>query len=143
MASKKQINNGPTRQNNGDTGSVWKIDGEDVCCLGSFHKTLPHNEYGEVRVDAFAKLVSATRDKTGNGFPMVPPGEAPPCFQLSACACANANGPLLPEPGRTAKLTNPRAGLASDPLTPEPVKYRMPPAATTGWQPGCAPPAAA
>lgn len=78
MASKKQINNGPTRQNNGDTGSVWKIDGEDVCCLGSFHKTLPHNEYGEVRVDAFAKLVSATRDKTGNGFPMVPPGEAPP-----------------------------------------------------------------
>ncbi len=90
---------------NGDTDRQFNVGNELVCGLGSFHKTLKHNMYGEVDQEQFQTLVSATK------------GE-------SAFAAV----------GRfddgTARLTNPQAGLAKDRLTNEPFSYEMPPAPT-------------
>ena len=47
---------------------------EEVVGIGSFHKTLPHNEYGEVVKYAFKRLVKATKDNTNPPFGAVPPG---------------------------------------------------------------------
>ena len=93
-----------TMQNNGDTDLKVHIGTEEVVGIGSFHKTLPHNEYGEVDKDAFKLLVKATKDNTNPPFGAVPP----------------ATG--------TAPLTNPRAGLAKDRLIQDPSHYTMPPA---------------
>ena len=80
--------------------------------LGSFHKTLPHNAFGEVDPDAFAAFVSATRGD-GREFAQVPQGAARPDTSGRPCA---------------APFTNPQAGLAADRLTHHPSVYRMPPA---------------
>lgn len=101
---------------NGDTNRIWQIrqgpDGAQhvvaVRGVGSFHKTLPHNEFGEVDPAAFAALVSATRGD-GREFSQVPPGPARGLFS-------------------TAAFTNPQAGLATDQLVDAPSAYSMPPA---------------
>ena len=80
------------------------IGKEEVVGLGSFTKTLPHNDFGEVSPEAFKKLVDATRGN-GGGFSDVPLGA-----------------------GNSAALTNPQAGLAADQLTHHPAAYSMPPA---------------
>lgn len=89
---------------NGDTDRVFKVGKDEVVGVGSYHKTLPHNEYGEVCPDAFKKLVEATRGN-GGGFADVPLGA-----------------------GNAAQFTNPQAGLAADQLTHHPAAYSMPPA---------------
>ncbi|MBG0792329.1 vanadium-dependent haloperoxidase [Methylocystis sp. H62] len=94
---------------NGDTNRVWQVDGDAVVGVGSFHKTLPHNKFGEVDRDAFAELVSATRGN-GGGFAQIPLG-----------------APRLPTKPAT-QLTNPQAGLSTDRLTHSPALYVMPPA---------------
>lgn len=114
------------RPNNGDTDYVWDVNGEKIRGLGSFHKTLPHNEFGEVCTEAFEKLVSATKECTGDKFVMVPAGKGQECYRLAVCECGVGLG--LPQAEQTAKLTNPRAGLATDRLTPEPDTFIMPPA---------------
>jgi hypothetical protein len=96
------------RPSNGDKDRQWQIDGDTVVGLGSFHKTLPHNKYGEVCGEPFAKLKAAAA--TGTGFEGIDPG-----------------GERNPGDG-TFKLTNPRAGLAMDRLIHHPTKYEMPPA---------------
>ncbi len=115
-----------TRPNNGDTLEIWRINDEAVRGLGSYHKTLPHNEFGEVCPDSFEKLVAATSDRDGNKFPQVPAGKTQDCFELAACECGA--GVMPPHPEVTAKLTNPRAGLSKDQLIPEPLRFTMPPA---------------
>lgn len=92
--------------NNGDTLKEFQVGSESVRGLGSFHKTLPHNEYGEVCRDSFEKLVSATAGR-GDGFSAVPKGT-----------------------NDAAELTNPQAGLAADQLTHHPASYSMMPAPT-------------
>lgn len=96
---------------NGDTDRIWKLNGEKkpVVGLGSFHKTLNHNEFGEVKSGDFKSLVDATR---GDGdFKSVPMGKK----------VKNQKKPA-------AKLVNPRAGLAHDRLVRHPASYTMPPA---------------
>ncbi len=97
-------------QNNGDTDLKVQIGTEEVVGIGSFHKTLPHNGYGEVDQDAFELFVNATEGNTNPPFGAVPKGafEPPATF--------------------TAPFTNPRAGLADDQLTQKPSLYTMPPA---------------
>jgi hypothetical protein len=102
---------------NGDTNRIWEIDGDDVVGVGSFHKTLPHNKYGEVDRVAFESLAEATRGD-GTGFAEVPRG------QPRLLTEGPNKGQLAP----AAQLTNPQAGLATDQLTHPPVDYRMPPA---------------
>ncbi len=90
--------------NNGDTQREFKVGNAKIRGLGSFHKTLPHNKWGEVKEDAFKKLVAAA-EGDGSGFALVPKG--------------------TPD---AAALTNPQGGLASDRLTQYPGSYSMPPA---------------
>ena len=86
---------------NGDRDRTWTIDGEEVVGLGSFHKSLPHNEFGEVTCDAFKSLKDAV---TSGDFSHVQP-----CYG-----------------GTVAPLTNPLAGLAEDRLISPPRCYTMP-----------------
>lgn len=88
--------------NNGDTKLLFNPG--QIRGLGSFHKTLPHNNYGEVDLVAFNKLVAAT-EGDGTTFGQVPKGTP-----------------------TAAKLTNPQGGLAFDRLTHHPSSYSMPPA---------------
>lgn len=99
--TKKEVD---TMANNGDTDRTFDVDGGRVRGIGSFHKTLPHDEFGEVDVAAFDKLVQATRGD-GSLFSAVPKGDS----------C-------------TAKFTNPQAGLARDPLVRGPASFSMLPA---------------
>jgi hypothetical protein len=99
-------------QNNGDIDLKVQIGTDEVVGIGSFHKTLPHNGYGEVDKDAFKLLVKATKDNTDPPFGAVPEGN------------------FEPPATDTAPFTNPRAGLAKDQLTQKPSRYTMPPAPT-------------
>jgi len=90
--------------NNGDTKREFKVGAAKVRGLGSFHKSLPHNKWGEVDPVAFDALVAAT-EGNGSGFAGVPKGTAD-----------------------AAAFTNPQAGLATDRLTQYPGSYSMPPA---------------
>lgn len=92
--------------NNGDTQREFKVGKEKIRGLGSFHKTLPHDKYGEVDQDAF-KILAVASEGDGSGFAKVPPG-ATDAFQL----------------------TNPQAGLAHDRLIRDPAGFSMPPAPT-------------
>lgn len=87
--------------NNGDKNRDFKVGNLTLRGLGSFHKTLPHNEYGEVNSDAYEKLLAATEGR--------------------------ADFADVPDPN-AARLANPQAGLAHDRLTQHPVSYSMPPA---------------
>lgn len=91
--------------NNGDTQREFQVSGQKVHGLGSFHKTLPHDRYGEVDQNAFQTLVAAAQGD-GSGFASVPRGAG----------------------NRTAPFTNPQGGLADDQLTHHPASYSMPPA---------------
>lgn len=100
--------------NNGDTDREFRVGTDKIRGLGSFHKTLPHNEYGEVNEAEFIKLVDATHGD-GSGFAVVCPG---------------VQGYLASKKPKTAAFTNPQGGLASDQLTHHPASYSMPPAPT-------------
>jgi len=94
---------------NGDTDREWEVaPGVKAVGIGSFHKSLKHNAFGEVERSDFEKLVKATRG-LGGEFKRVPKG-----------------------PGRNgadaAALTNPQGGLAADRLTQHPAAYAMLPA---------------
>ncbi len=90
---------------NGDTHREFKVGGQKVCGLGSFHKSLAHNKFGEVDAGQFQRLVAATEGSL--------PFSAVPRHSDAA-----------------ARLTNPQAGLARDRLTRDPADYEMPPAPT-------------
>lgn len=95
--------------NNGDTDRKFKVGTDEVRGLGSFHKSLPHHKNGEVKEEAFKKLVSAS--KGSRPFASVPKGQTPPNE-------------------KTAPLINPQAGRAKDRLVNLPDTYVMPPAPT-------------
>lgn len=95
---------------NGDTDQKFEIGKETAVGIGSFHKTLPHDKYGEVEKAAFKQFVKATRNHAK--FGSVP------------------EGPFKPPATRTAPFVNPQAGLAKDRLTNDPSTYDMPPAPT-------------
>lgn len=120
---------------NGDTNKIWCFEALDannvsqpvaVRGLGSFHKTLPHNEFGEVDTDAFAALVSATRGD-GREFSQVPSGAAR-AITSAIAPCPTVSSPPKKAFAFAAGLTNPQAGLAKDPLIHAPSDYVMPPA---------------
>ena len=93
---------------NGDTDQKFDIGTEAAVGIGSFHKTLPHNDFGEVKENAFRQFVKATRNHAK--FGSVP------------------EGPFKPPAKRTAPFVNPQAGLSTDRLTNPPSTYDMPPA---------------
>lgn len=80
-------------------------DGDTVVGIGSFHKSLRHNRYGEVEASDFDELKAAL---VANDFSSVPP--------------STSTG--------VAPLTNPMAGTALDRLISPPSRYEMPAAPT-------------
>ncbi|MBW4467548.1 MAG: vanadium-dependent haloperoxidase [Pegethrix bostrychoides GSE-TBD4-15B] len=98
--------------NNGDTTRKFKVGEEEIVGVGSFHKTLPHNQYGEVDCAAFDTFVKATEGTAE--FAAVPKGSV------------QQNPPIPNE--KPAAFVNPQAGLAHDRLTRHPVGFDMPPA---------------
>lgn len=100
--------------NNGDTKREFIVGGEKIVGVGSFHKTLPHNEYGEVDSSEFDTFVKAT--------------EGTAEFASVSKGSIQQNHPILGE--KTALFVNPQAGLAHDRLTRHPVGFDMPPAPT-------------
>ncbi len=90
--------------NNGDIDKTFKVGTDDVKGLGSFHKSLPHDSFGEVDSTEYQKLVDAA-ETCGKGYQDVP------VFKPDG-----------------APLINPQAGLARDRLTPAMVSFSMPPA---------------
>ena len=88
---------------NGDTSREFTVSGKKVCGLGSFHKTLAHNKFGEVDPAQFQRLVAATEG--------LAPFSSVPRYSDAA-----------------ARLTNPQAGLARDRLTQDPTDFEMLPA---------------
>ncbi|MCB1626989.1 MAG: hypothetical protein KDI48_04605 [Xanthomonadales bacterium] len=108
------------QQDNGDKSRNFPVRGADpLQGLGSFHKTLPHNDFGEVDVDAIGDLVKATTLVDGGPLDCTD-SQNPPGF----AAIPRGFG------CKTAQFTNPRAGLARDRLIDDPHSYSMPPAPT-------------
>lgn len=91
---------------NGDKDKVFKVGNDDVVGLGSFHKSLPHNDFGEVDATAFADFKAALND----------------WMAMDTIAFGGQTK------AGTAKLTNPAAGLARDRLIEPPSSYSIPPA---------------
>ena len=113
--------------NNGDetivTGLKFAGPGTaDVVAIGNFHKTLPHNEFGEVDPAAYAafKLIAITGGdyetvlRGYNGEPNPPPHQA---------------GFIVPDPPKLSdNLNDPQAARSNDKLTGGSMSYMMPPA---------------
>lgn len=97
--------------------------------IGNFHKTLPHNEYGEVEPAAY-RLFERTCQQIEAGMPTnfeaVPAGTPSPAHQAAFVAG------IHPSLGTSAaKLTSPMAGASTETLGPDPKAMEMLPA------PGC------
>ena len=92
---------------------------KDALFIGNFHKTLPHNEYGEVKAEAYRAFRQICLDidagepidfeRVQQGFDSYPPPGPP--FQPQADVDAKKSG---------AKFTSPLAGAATELLGPDP-----------------------
>jgi hypothetical protein len=90
--------------------------------IGSFHKTLPHDAYGEVEPRAymhFRDLCLAIESGMRMDFEGVVRGVPPPGVVITPGPGAS---------GRTARLTSPLAGAAAESFGPEPRALEMRPA---------------
>lgn len=95
---------------NGDREARTTIGHEEVVGLGCFHKSLPHNEFGEVEPKAFQRFLHSI---SAGSLEDVASGDMPPS----------------PDPDLDApKLVNPPAADAREGLGPEPFQCAMGPA---------------
>ena len=83
--------------------------------IGNFHKTLRHNDFGEVdagQYEAFVEIAAhGSFEDVGTG-PLT----------------GAAQTPITPPKTAVARLVNPQAGRATDPLGPDPLHLEMQPA---------------
>jgi hypothetical protein len=90
--------------------------------IGNFHKTLPHDQFGEVDQSAYHKFKGTCLEIEAGApldFEEVPHGPLFPAFAGNADAKATKSG---------AKFTNPLAGAASETHGIDPKNMEMPPA---------------
>ncbi len=90
--------------------------------IGNFHKTLPHNDYGEVEPVAYRRFKGTCLEIAAGApvnFEQVPPGPLSPPFAAGADATATQRG---------AAFTSPMAGAASESHRPDPKDLEMAPA---------------
>ncbi len=112
--------------NNGDelllTGLKFAGPGSaDVVAIGNFHKTLPHNQFGEVDPDAYAQFKLAAI--TGGDYEVIPRG------YMGGVIPPHQAGFVVPSPPQQSdKFNNPQAARAHDNLDGGPSAYMMPPA---------------
>ena len=112
-------------RNNGDelielNLSYDSSSGRQVVAIGNFHKTLPHNEFGEVDPTAYAtfKLTAVT----GGDYDLVPRG--PTGVPTPVPYQAGYVGTVAPLEGD--KFNNPQAARSHDLLTGGPASFSMP-----------------
>jgi len=108
-----------------------------VLGIGSFHKSLPHNSFGEVEPAAFADFVDIANGHQHNGdFECVARGpvlQTPALLQQSQAPyhplAMLPDNQQMPDAGdRPDRLANPQAGRATEGLGPDPSDMEMPPA---------------
>ena len=109
--------------------------------IGNFHKTLPHNEFGEVCPDAYRSFKNtclAIEFGSPINFESVPrgplPGEPLPCGANKGNPVPQSPFSPLAHPSllhTVAKFTSPQAGASTETLGPDPKSLNMPSA------PGC------
>ena len=90
--------------------------------IGNFHKTLPHNDYGEVDPPSYRTFKgTCIQIEVGapNNFEEVPRGPLTPAFAAGADPSATLSG---------AKFTSPMAGAATEAHGPDPKSLEMLPA---------------
>jgi hypothetical protein len=109
---------------NADESLVSAPPLQDAPFIGNFHKTLPHNDFGEVDPAAY-RIFERTCQQVEAGMPVnfeaVPPG---PLVQAAQSA-------FQVMPAAVAPLVSPLAGASSEAHGPDPKSMEMPPA------PGC------
>lgn len=94
----------------------------DYPYIGNFHKTLPHNDYGEVDPAAYRRFKGTCLEIEAGApvnFEQVPPGPLHPPFAAGADAAATRSG---------AAFTSPMAGAATESHGPDPKDLEMAPA---------------
>lgn len=97
-----------------------------ISFIGNFHKTLPHNEYGEVDPAAHRKFERTCLEIEAGApinFEEVPKG--PLAHAAQTPFDAGAHSSLV---GTVAKFTSPLAGAATEMHGPDPKSLEMPPA---------------
>lgn len=116
---------------NGDAGLFipgldWGGTEGNVVGIGSFHKSLPHNQFGEVKPSAYADLTAIIAGTAhGGDFEQVAfgPVHDPHHAPYAATARLPAGSPTPVD-----KLVSPQAGRAREGLGPDPIAMAMPPA---------------
>lgn len=110
----------------------------DAPFIGNFHKTLPHNQYGEVCPDAYRQFERTCLEiEAGSpiNFESVPkgplPGSPSPCCDSEQCgaapqSCFHDDVPC--DLKVVAKFTSPLAGAATEAHGPDPKTLEMLPA---------------
>lgn len=109
--------------------------------IGNFHKTLPHNEFGEVCADAYRKFKSTCLQVEAGApvnFEEMPKGPVAAPFACQSDPVAQVQTGFISQPGDTgaiealrrsaARFTSPLAGAATETLGPDPKALDMPPA---------------
>lgn len=113
--------------NNGDEGLTTglKFDGllgPDVIAIGNFHKTLPHNQFGEVDPAAYETFRLAATTK--GDYEGVPRG----FMGVVVAPEAGFDPSLVPIPTASDKFNNPQAARGADRLSGVGTDFMMPPA---------------
>lgn len=94
----------------------------EIPYIGNFHKTLKHNDYGEVDAEQYRKFKGTCLEVEAGApisFEEVPRGPLTPAFAPNADPAATKSG---------AKFTSPLAGAASEDHGLDPKTLDMPPA---------------
>ncbi|GKS68345.1 phosphoesterase [Nitrosomonas sp. PY1] len=94
----------------------------EIPFIGNFHKTLPHNEYGEVDASAYREFKNTCLQIEAGApknFESVPRGSLSPIFHPDSDKTAILTG---------AKFTNPLSGAATETHGPDPKNLEMLPA---------------
>ena len=102
---------------------------------GNFHKTLPHNRFGEVNVAAYRRFERTCIEIEAGApinFESVPGGPLAPSLPdvpQTAFKISSGDTPAIQALGMAAaKLTSPLAGTAIESFGPDPKTLEMPPA---------------
>jgi hypothetical protein len=98
--------------------------------IGNFHKTLPHDQAGQVfpaDYQTFSQIARGVHPTFGDDFDKTPRGQGTATPSTHPTPANQA--PFLKTPPDVARLTSPQAGRAmSDLLGPDPLQLTMPPA---------------
>ncbi len=90
---------------------------QEIVGIGNFHKSLPHNQYGEVDPVAYRRFAQVASRPNGD-YEMVAAGPVENMFNAGV-------GPL---PTQADRLVSPLTGQARESLGPDPLDYEMLPA---------------